>query len=197
MTALNKLAKVVRVLTVAPLMAAGLVTLLYGTQPARFGSLTDVLLALLFLTVLPLLGYPLQKFLPPYKHQGRAGQRSLAIVMAVVGYIAGLIHALAARVTAMQWTVYLTYLLSGVGIAVFNKLFKIHASGHACGVVGPTAIAVYYGGYGLLFGGCVLMLLVYWSSLRMHRHTVAQLLLGSAIPLIALAAAVGLTHIIV
>ena len=38
--------------------------------------------------------------------------------------------------------IYLEYLFCGITMLVFNKLFKLKASGHACGVIGPMLIIV-------------------------------------------------------
>jgi hypothetical protein len=86
----------------------------------------------------------------------------------------------------MQWMIYLTYFLSGIGIAVFNKIIKVPASGHACGIVGPIALSIYYiGMYGVI-AGSITFLLMCWSSIKLKRHTMPQLLLGSVLPIVAM-----------
>ena len=44
-----------------------------------------MLCGLLFLVVLPLLAYPLQKYIPHFKDSGRDGQRSLAMIFSAAG----------------------------------------------------------------------------------------------------------------
>ena len=56
--------------------------LLFALRPSEFYGAANYAVAILCLTVLPLLAYPLQPYIPRYKDQGRAGQRRLAIVMA-------------------------------------------------------------------------------------------------------------------
>lgn len=175
------LPKCIRVLTLAPEMALAALTLLFVYRPAMFAGALDYAMALLFLTVFPLLAYPLQPLLPKFRDAGRRGQRRLAIIMAVAGYLFGILYALFAHVSRELLLVYLGYLLSGALIALFNRTFAIRASGHACGVAGPVAFLYVFFGPRALWG-LVVLALVYWASLRMKRHTVSQLLWGSVLP---------------
>lgn len=180
----QKTAKIIRTLTVAPLMAAVLLTLLVMKRRESMGGWAAYVTAMAFLTVLPLLAYPLQPLLPGYREKGREGQRKLAIIMAVLGYLGGICAAAATHARRMMWVIYLTYLLSGLGIALFNKIFHIKASGHACGVTGPVILSIYYLGWaGLL--GLLALLPVFWSSIKMKRHTPGQLFWGCVIPVVS------------
>ena len=40
--------------------------------------------------------------------------------------------------------IYLEYLFCGITMLVFNKLFKLKASGHARGVIGPMLLMIYF-----------------------------------------------------
>jgi hypothetical protein len=183
-----KLAKIIRILTIAPIGAFLLNTVLFFNHAEGYGSMTYYLLAVLYLTLLPVMAYPLQPLIPGFKDKGREGQRNLAIVMANLGYLCGILTITFLAASRMQWIIYLTYFLSGIGIAVFNKLIKIPASGHACGIVGPIALSVYFIGlYGIIIGS-ITFLLMCWSSIKLKRHTLPQLLLGSIIPIAALLA---------
>ncbi|MBE6685006.1 MAG: hypothetical protein E7592_05090 [Ruminococcaceae bacterium] len=181
---MNKVYKMIRVATVPPIMASALFIILgvYKTL-----GLVDTLLGILFLGILPILSYPLQRFIPYYKDKGREGQRNLAIIFSVVGYILGCVLALIfdAPLNTVVF-IYLDYLISGVLIAIFNKLFHLKASGHACGIVGPIAMLIYWGLYIPAAVGAVLTVFVFISSIKMKRHTFLQLLGGSAITISAL-----------
>lgn len=177
--------KIIRVITVAPVMAAVALSILFILRPGMFNGTADFVMALVFLTVLPLLAYPVQPLIPYFKDKGREGQRLLAIIMAVAGYIGGIIYALARPVSKELLIVYLVYLFSGILIFILNKVIKIKASGHACGVAGPVSYLVYFLGWYALAGIAVLAL-VYWASVRMKRHTLKQLIAGSVIPVAAL-----------
>lgn len=159
-----------------------LLTVFFCSGADVFGSAADLIFAILFLSVLPVLAYPMQKFIPSYKDKGREGQRNLAIIFAVAGYVLGCIAALITRAPAGVWIIYLEYLFSGLGIFIFNKAFKIKASGHACGVAGPAILLAGFGIYCAAIPAAVIFGLVVWSSLRMKRHTAPQLIAGTIIP---------------
>lgn len=177
---IKRFAKFIRVLTVAPLMALALLVGLYFSKPVFFGNILNFWFAVLFLVIMPLLAYPLQPLIPKFKDKGREGQRNLAIAMAGIGYGLCIVTALSMRAPGRVWIVYLTYLISGLLIILFNKGLKIRASGHACGVAGPIFVALFFWGPWVLSGLAVLAS-VFWASLHMKRHTWAELLTGSAI----------------
>ena len=83
------LAKAVRVATTAPIMAAALVALLYFLRPGSFLNAAHAWLTVTFLSILPVMAYPVSYLVPALRKKGRDGQRSLAIVFSVIGYILG------------------------------------------------------------------------------------------------------------
>ena len=83
--------KIIRVVTTAPIMAFVLLTVLYFLRGDIFRSIYDYIWAVVFLTILPIMAYPIQPIVPGFRDKGRTGQRNLAIIMAVLGYIAGII----------------------------------------------------------------------------------------------------------
>ncbi len=184
-TFMDKAAKIIRVLTVAPLMAGVMLTILFLWNPSLTGGWAGYLCGLLFLTLLPLLAYPAQPRLKAFRDRGRDGQRSLAMLFAVGGYVLGCLTTLFLHAPRSLWIIYLEYLISGLIILLFNKAFGLKASGHACGVAGPVALLVYFGVPALL-AGLGLLVLVYASSLRIKRHTPGQLAGGTLIPLATL-----------
>ena len=62
---------VIRKCTLAPIVAALLMTFFYGTCPEIFGSFASLLWQLLLLTLFPLLAYPLA-FLAKYRNHASA-----------------------------------------------------------------------------------------------------------------------------
>jgi hypothetical protein len=166
-------------------MALLLLIILFITNMQFFGNTLNLMLAIFFLVALPLLAYPLQPLLPYFKHKGREGQRNLALLMASVGYILGVITAAIMPVSDSLLIIYLTYLLSGISLVLLNKVFKIKASGHACGVAGPIFSLIYFIGPWLLFG-ILILAAVFWASLKMNRHDKAELLIGTTVPTYAL-----------
>ncbi|WP_350343148.1 hypothetical protein PRVXT_002429 [Proteinivorax tanatarense] len=184
-----KVAKIIRLITVVPIMALFTLVTLYRVNPDIFLGTYQYALSIIFLTALPLSAYLLQKILPRFRHKGREGQRNLAIVMGVLGYLFGIIWAVSAHTTEELLLVYLIYFFSGIGILLFNKALKIRASGHACGVAGPILILTYFIGTKALLSLLVL-LSVFWASIKTKRHTLSQLVWGSVIPIFALIIAV-------
>lgn len=175
------LAKIIRIITVAPIMSLVLVTLMW-LHGGLIRGVGEYIVSVIFLTVFPISAYPLQRVLPLFRERGRDGQRSLAMIMANVGYALGALYALIFGASSAVLTLFLTYLVSGAVLLVINKLFGFKASGHACGLVGPvTALAYYVSRYALAVGA-ILFAAVIWGSLRMKRHTLPQLIVGGLIP---------------
>lgn len=191
----HSLAMIIRYISVAPVIAFFLLTLLFAVKPTIIGGWTVYIVNVIFLTVLPLSAYPLQPLFPHFRHKGREGQRDLAMLMAVIGYVGAAIASIAAKAPFTALAVSLTYLISGLLITIFNKLFKIRASGHACGVSGPIATAALFLGPWYLLG-FFLLPAVYWASLYIKRHDWPQLLWGTVIPWIALAISYFLAELI-
>lgn len=179
------LAKVIRVVTIAPVMALLLLVILYVTRFDIFGNYLNLILAIVFLVVLPVLAYPLQPIFPHFKDKGREGQRNLAMWMASAGYVLGIVTAVFLPVSKYLLIIYLTYLFSGISLVLLNKVFKIKASGHACGVAGPIFSLIYFLGPWVLFG-ILLLAAVYWASLKMNRHDKSELVIGTTVPTYAL-----------
>ncbi len=181
-----KFAKIIRILTVAPIMALITLCTLFICRSELFGGTHLFILAVVFLTVLPLLAYPLQPIVPHFKDKGREGQRNLAMIFAVSGYILGCITNLFLSAPTSLWLIYLIYLISGLLILVTNKLFKLRASAHACGVAGPAALLAYLGVPAAILPGIALYLAALWASLKMKRHTLPQFIGGAIIPMCVL-----------
>ena len=186
---------VVRYLTIPPLMALALLTYIQLTVPEYMGGIVVYCLDVLFLSVFPILAYVLHQLIPYFRRRGREGQRDLAIYMSVAGYVGSVVASLWAKAPFPAMTIALTYFFSGLLIFVFNKLFRVRASGHACGVSGPVGAALVLLGCRVFFI-LVILLLVYWASLYTKRHTWPQLLWGTAIPWLALAVAYGLAGLL-
>lgn len=175
---MDRTAKIIRIGTAAPIIALIALGILFGLRPEIFGETFQFILSIIFLTILPLLAYPLQPYIPGFRDKGREGQRNLAIAMAVLGYLCGIISGFIFQIPKTLWIIYLTYFISGLGIVLFNKVIKIRASGHACGVVGPIAFLIYFLGVRYIIGA-VILIPVFWACIKTKRHTLPQLLWGS------------------
>ena len=184
---MNVLAKIVRILTVAPIMALATLITLFVFNASLFWGTHLFVLAIIFLCILPLLAYPLQPIIPHFKDKGREGQRNLAMIFAVSGYVLGCLTNLFLSASPALWFIYLSYLFSGALIVLTNKLLKLRASAHACGIVGPTALLMYFGVLFAFIPGIILYLGALWASVRMKRHTWQQFIGGAIIPIAVIA----------
>lgn len=167
-------------------MALVMLLVLYLLAPLVFGGTLHFLMIVFFLVVLPLLAYPLQPLIKKYKDKGREGQRTLALIFAVAGYVAGFTAAIVFGAPRDVLVIYLSYMTSGLLVAAANKVFHFKASGHACGVTGPFLLLVYFG-QPIGYIGIGILAAAWLASLYMKRHTWPQLLVGALIPFAALA----------
>lgn len=179
------IAKILRVLTIPPLLVSALLTVIYLTRDTTFRGLPDYLAAVICLAVIPALAYPLQPLIPGFKGKGRDGQRELAFVMSTIGYIAGFAYAYISNTHDEFKFIITAYLLSVILLLIFNKIFHLKASGHACGVLGPLLFAVYFLGPAWAIPCAVVAIGVAWSSVALSRHTPKDLCLGGVCALTA------------
>lgn len=189
---MNKVSLFIRKLTVPPMFALLFLILLYIVHPEYYGGIGQFAGGIFALVVLPLSAYPIQKYIPPFKDRGREGQRSLAMIFSFIGYLAGTLMAFVTSAPAELKIVYLEYLFCGAAILLFNKVFHLKASGHACGISGPVFLLAYFKLYIPAVVGAAMIVPVYVSSLKTQRHTVGQLAGGSMIA----AAVLGIVHLI-
>lgn len=191
----ERIAKIIRIATIPPIMALVLLVTVYIFKPLTFGNVSNFLLSVVFLVLFPILAYPLQRFIPQFKNEGRNGQRTLAILLSNAGYLFGVIAAIPSAFLKERLIIHFTYFFSGLLILVFNKFFKIRASGHACGVTGLIVVLIYFFGSSALWS-LFLLAGIYWASLTIKRHTKSELLLGTSLPIVALFLSVFLVKII-
>lgn len=178
---MDKVFRVLRIITVPPVFAFAFLLTVYFMRPDFCMSAWQLLCGLFFLGVLPILGYPLQKYIPYFRDKGREGQRSLAMIFSVSGYLLGLATAFATQAPLALCVIYLEYLLCGIAMLIFNKGFHLRASGHTCGIVAPVLLLVYFKLYLPAAIGALLILPVWVSSVKTKRHTVRQLMGGGLI----------------
>lgn len=176
---IKNIAKIIRVITIPPIMVLGLLIILYFKKPDVFSSVWQLLWAIVFLMIMPISAYPLSYIIPKIKRKGRDGQRNLSFVLSLFGYSSGLIYALIFHIRTYLFIVFLTYFLSVVILTILNKGIKIKASGHACGIAGPLTLIVYFLGIKNIIWCCIVFALIIWSSLILKRHTLNELIFGS------------------
>ena len=79
-TAKEKLAGLVRVISIPPVMVTALLLILYFWGPQPFCPVGELVTTILLLGFVPVLAYPAQPLFPRYRSRGREGQRELAFV---------------------------------------------------------------------------------------------------------------------
>ncbi|MFU0801168.1 MAG: AcidPPc domain-containing protein [Xylanivirga thermophila] len=176
----QKLAKFISVLTVVPIMAGATVTWVYFMNRDLFVNPYWYLVCIGFLVIIPILAYPLKNLIPSIKKLGRKGERKLAFIMGVLGYVLGTIVCYVYDAPQIVKKIFLSYLVSGLTLSFFNLVLKIKASGHACGVSGPLTIILYYiGGYA--WWAIIVIPMVFWARINLKRHTYKELFLGTTV----------------
>ena len=189
MSADKRAAKIIRVVTVPPVMAAWLILALWLGQSVIVRTESEAIVSILFLSLLPLLAYPIAALVPALRQKGREGQRNTAFALSFAGYIGGWVYA---RFFAGERTlvfIFAVYVFSVIILLLFNKVLRLRASGHACSVSGPILVICF-----VLRGWWVpvcaaIFALSFWGSVRSRRHTVGEYLLGTLSVILAIAAA--------
>lgn len=184
--ALYVTAKIIRVVTIPPVMVGTLILLLSVLRPDVIANAGESFMTLLFLAIIPILAYPISIMIPSIRAKGRDGQRNLAFVFSAVGYAGGLVYGLAAGVGEALMVIFGTYFLSVIFLTMLNKVIKVKASGHACSIAGPIGLVCYF-----LPPICIPICLllyaaIFWASVHMGRHTVKEFILGSVSSPVAL-----------
>lgn len=193
---IKKFGKIISIVTVVPLFALYVNLILYFTKPVVFGgNAVWLLICLICLFAIPLCAYPVSYIVPRIHSEGRDGQRKLAFIFAIIGYVAGLIFCIAAKPPVGAAFILLTYFISGVALAVFNKFLHIKASGHACGVAAPALMLVIFLGAPALPALLVLPL-VFWARISIKRHKLSELFTGTAVGVISLVIAYLIYYVI-
>ena len=160
-------AKIIRVVTVPPVFAALLTTILYiAMGDAAFANRFHYAEAVFSLSLLPVVPYAL---------------------CSVTGYFMGAAVAFFGGGVQVEKVMFATYLCSGLLLAILSFIFKYRASGHACGVAGPVAMLTAYLGAAFL-PAALLLVPIGISSVRLGRHTVLQVIIGSAVSVISFGA---------
>ncbi len=173
---------VVRVLTLPPIVTGLTLVLMYA--PAGLLTLRELLLCEVFLLLVPLAAYPLREIF----HIGRKrreGQRSTALVLSAAGYACGFIWSLLVPCSWLVHILFLSYVVSVAALLALNAGLGLRASGHACSTTAPVFLLTWKLHPLFIIPSLLLIAAVYRSSLKLSRHTLPQLLIGSSISLLA------------
>ena len=171
-------AKLIRILTIPPVMVAAMLTVVYFFADV-FPAVGDYWLTLLFLAVVPVLAYPVQKLNPRLNEGGRRAQRKLAFVFSFLGYSGAVLSSILRDAVPNLLYITVVYLVSVVILTLINCLTPWHASGHGCSLMGPLLLISLFVGWYAVPAGLLLYAASLWASLYMRRHTVQEFFLGS------------------
>lgn len=177
----QKLAKVIRIVSVPPVMVSLLILVLAVFAGGFFGSWPEIAAMLFFLALIPLLAYPLSWLIPGVRRKGREGQRNLAFLLTAAGYVLGWLYGVFFCGNREQILVYTIYLISLILLLLWNKVFQLRASGHGCSVTGPTVLAGWYLGLAGVIVGAACYGLIFWASVVTKRHKPDEFLGGSVL----------------
>jgi hypothetical protein len=178
LSSVDRFAHIIRIITVPPVLVILLILFLYHRSSAVFQNQSQVALAVILLGIVPVLAYPVQKIIPFWKQKGREGQRTLAFILSLAGYLAAVITGLLLHVSLKLQFINLTYLVSVTLLSIFNKGFHTRASGHACSVTGPMLFLIYFLGWHALIPCIIVGFFSLWASYHLKRHTAKDLAMG-------------------
>lgn len=183
----ERIAKVIRVLSVPPVMVSALILILAFNKDGIFRNTLEIVISIVLLGFVPILAYVLNGILPGFKEQGREGQRKLAFITNFIGYSAAFLWALISDVENALLLICLTYFFSVLFLTICNKIFHYRASGHACSFTGPLVLLIYFLGWKVIIPCLLIAALIIWSSIYLKRHTVKELTGGIVVCLFSFA----------
>lgn len=183
----NNFAKIIRIISVPPIMVTFLLVILNTARPDIFRNNVEVLISIILLGIVPVLAYPFQFLSSSLEDKGRIMQRKLAFIFSLIGYATALLWAILVHTSKELLIICSTYFISVVILTFFNKVLKKRASGHACSITGPLVFLIYLVDWKLIFPCIIIAMLIFWSSLYLQRHTKTDLFYGVLSSLLAFA----------
>lgn len=183
----NNFAKIIRIISVPPIMVTFLLVILNTARPDIFRNNVEVLISIILLGIVPVLAYPFQFLSSSLEDKGRIMQRKLAFIFSLIGYATALLWAILVHTSKELLMICSTYFISVVILIFFNKVLKKRASGHACSITGPLVFLIYLVDWKLIFPCIIIAMLIFWSSLYLQRHTKTDLFYGVLSSLLAFA----------
>lgn len=181
----SRVAKVIRTLTVPPILVALMLAILCLKCNFIFRGKLDFIISLLGLGIFPSIAYPMQKVIPGLKDMGRKGQRGLAFAGSVIGYLIAFGYGELSGANLQLKIIFRTYLLSVLLLIFMNKVCKVRASGHACSIIGPLLFLSFIVGWKAAVLCGAIAAASFWASLTLKRHKWSDLVAGAAVCIIS------------
>lgn len=187
----EKIAKIIRTITIPPIEVLVMLLILYRVKGVEFGDKENLMMAVLFLTVIPICSYPLASR-KKKKEDNRNAQRNMAFVFNFFSYLAAMLIGYYMSCPKMLQWILNDYFLSVMLLTIINKVFKKRASGHACSCTYPYLVLSYYFGGAVAFICLFLYLAECWASIELKRHTIKEFLEGTLVAWLVFAGTVWL-----
>lgn len=181
----ERIAKIIRVLSVPPIMVSIFILILAINKSDIFRNPTEIIIMIVLLGFVPALAYVLSSIIPEIKAKGREGQRKLAFITNLLGYSMAFLWAIMTNVRKELLLICLVYFLSVVLLSICNKGFHFRASGHASSFTGPLILMIYFFGWKVIIPSLIIAALIVWSSIYLKRHTIKELAGGILVNIIA------------
>lgn len=161
----------------APIVASfTFLSLLFFEQPPSFTQI--IVITLTFGTIVPLVTiyYLSKQGIIPDVYASQKESRAIPFVGAILSYIIGAIVLVLTGAPPIATALMLCYFGNSLIMMLVSSKWKI--SVHASGITGPATVLI----YALGVSGFLLMLLVIpvgWARIRLHAHTLGQVLAGA------------------
>ena len=181
----ERIAKIIRVLSVPPIMVSMFILILAFNKSDIFRNPTEIIIMIVLLGFVPALAYVLSSIIPKVKAKGREGQRKPAFITNLLGYSMALLWVIMINVRKELLLICLMYFLSVVLLSICNKGFHFRASGHASSFTGPLILMIYFFGWKVIIPSLIIAALIVWSSIYLKRHTIKELAGGILVNIIA------------
>lgn len=186
---MEKFAKIIRIITVAPVMSLILCLLLYFNVENCFDLNCLLYVCIALLSIGTSLAYLIERIWHPYQKyhpylSARMAERELAVKFSFVCYGVLFIIIFCTSQSVLLKQMVLTFFLSVSCLFLFSNISNVNPSGHLCGVVGPVLFLSYAISLYFLFA-LLLVMFTTWSSLKLKRHTILEVCLGAIIPLVS------------
>lgn len=183
----EKIAKIIRILTIPPMLTLIMLLALRHSYGENFASTQMFYLAIITLVMIPMLAYPLSFMKKSDPKITRERQRQLAFVMNLIGYFLAFIFGIIMKCSQMFLSIIVSYFFGVVLLTFLNKVCKTRASGHACSCVLPYMYLCYWLKSSIIFICILCYAIEFWASIELKRHTVSEFLQGTIVAILAFA----------
>lgn len=182
----EKIAKLIRILSIPPIMFLIFVLLLIKERKNIFISPNEIIILYMLIGFIPILAYPLSNKIQSFSKLEREGQRELAFLFTLVGYTSAAIYSYLNNSNIEVKIITYSYCLTVYILTLFNKFLHIKASGHACSFASPIILSCLLLKNNYLLIGIIIGFLITWASIYLKRHTLKEIITGILISCVSI-----------